>query len=165
MVKHNLLDPKHWKESKDIENPIVKHFVEKNPDSKLMKNRGTIMSHKFANLKVTYAQIGDRIMNGCNFADVVEEFFQPYNIPTCDAIKIITKNGKNKYALKAEKSGYKKIHDKLYIRKSSYYQYLFWIQKAINVNWVKTPCHINVTTHDNGLDPMDYYLENNRYLT
>ena len=43
MVKHNLLDPKHWKESKDIENPIVKHFVEKNPDSKLMKNRGTIM--------------------------------------------------------------------------------------------------------------------------
>ena len=165
MVKYNLLDSEHWKESLNDENPIVKHFVEKNIHTKLKKNQGSIMSHKFADLKVGYVQIGNKIMNGSPFIDVVEEFFQPRNIDTNNSICIITKNGNNQYALNTYKRGYRKIHDTLYIKYSAYYAILQWMKKAVDVNFVKTPCCINVITHDNGLDPMDYYLENDRYLS
>lgn len=164
-MKYNLLDSVHWKESLDDENPIVKHFVEKNINTKLKKNHGTIMSHKFADLKVGYVQIGNKIMNGSHFIDVVEEFFQPCNIDTNDSIHIITRNGKNQYASNINKAGYKKIHDTLYIKYSANYEFLLWMKKAVKVGKVKTPCYINITTHDNGLDPMDYYLENDNYLS
>tara|TARA_B110000444_G_C18443750_1_gene412492 strand:+ start:42 stop:587 length:546 start_codon:yes stop_codon:yes gene_type:complete len=164
MVKYNLLDSVHWKESLNDENPIVKHFVEKNITTKLNKNHGTIMSHKFADLKVGYVQIGNKIMNGSPFIDVVEEFFQPCNIDTNDSIRIITRNGKNEYALNIHKRGYRKIHDTLYIKYSAYYQILLWMKTIIDVDFFKTPCCINITTHDNGFDPMDYYLENDNYL-
>ncbi len=36
-MKYNLLDSVHWKESLNDENPIVKHFVEKNINTKLKK--------------------------------------------------------------------------------------------------------------------------------
>ena len=165
MVKYNLLDSEHWKESLNDENPIVKHFTEKNIHTKLNKSQTTIMAHKFGDLHVGYVQIGNKTMNGLPFRKVVKQFFQPQNIRTDDAIRMITLNGKNNYASSTQKANFTKFCDGLYVGPASHYKMLEWMTRTINVNFVKTPCCINVITHDNGLDPMDYYLENDRYLS
>ena len=164
-MKYNLLDSDHWKESLDDENPIVKHFIDKNINTKLKKSHVTIMAHKFHGLDVGYVQIGNKIMNGSSFRAVVKEFFQPGNITTSDAIRIITWNGQNCYASPIPRAHYRKFCEGLYVSNSSHYQQLLWMKRAIEVNFVKTQCCVNVQTSNNGLDPIEYYLENDRYIS
>ena len=39
------------------------------------------------------------------------------------------------------------------------------MKRAIEVNFVKTQCCVNVQTSNNGVDPVEYYLENDRYIS